>query len=70
MDYEDLLKIQKKKETGEKLTFEEVKYKKIKTQRIYLKYHSITDYPKQRGNILLFRSETQFEEILKEGKPV
>jgi uncharacterized coiled-coil DUF342 family protein len=25
MDYEDLLKIQKKKENGEKLTFEEVK---------------------------------------------
>eukprot|EP01080_Neovahlkampfia_damariscottae_P012230 gene12230-5816_t len=61
MDFNDLLKVKKKKENGEKLTLEE---------KLFLSWHRITDYPKQRGNVTLFKSEEQLNEILLKGKPV
>ena len=74
MDYNDLLKVKKKKQNGEKLTLEEVRSLKIwrlKTKKkLLLNWNKFTDYPKPRGNITIFKSEEQLNEILIKGKPV
>ncbi|KAL9643497.1 hypothetical protein ABK040_010111 [Willaertia magna] len=59
--YSGILDIKRKLERKEELTWKEY---------LFYKYHAITSHPKPRGNVTVIESESHFDEIVDQGKPV